>query len=195
MLRRAPRTTRGGIGPGWCHEPGRMLRNEPGPMSRRHEPGPMLVIGPDLRAEPGRMAIGCWTKDPFSTSDTLSYYNCIIAPTLPNCSDFETTKMQFRKYMSTKQVNVLNSSLRFSMFTYMIAWPIALQRCCFSFPSSSLSYSVSWLSLWFAIAICNIFPYISYICLFADYLSLNNIAFYKSFTIAKGSGTSGLNAC
>jgi hypothetical protein len=29
----------------------------------------MPVIDPDLQAEPGQMAFGCWTKDPFSTSE------------------------------------------------------------------------------------------------------------------------------
>jgi hypothetical protein len=58
----------GGIGPDLCHKPGSILRNKPGPATKRNEPGPMPVIGPDLRAEPGQMAFGCWTKDPFSTS-------------------------------------------------------------------------------------------------------------------------------
>jgi hypothetical protein len=46
-----------------------MPRNEPGPAPKRHELGPMPVIGPDLQAEPGQMAFVSWTKDPFSTSD------------------------------------------------------------------------------------------------------------------------------
>jgi hypothetical protein len=49
-------------------QPGPMLRNEPGPTSRRHEPGPRPVIGLYWPAKPGQMAFKCWTKDPFSTS-------------------------------------------------------------------------------------------------------------------------------
>jgi hypothetical protein len=55
----------GGIGPGSCHEPGRMLRNEPGQISRRHKPRPRPVIGPDLQAEPGQMAFGYWTRQTY----------------------------------------------------------------------------------------------------------------------------------
>jgi hypothetical protein len=58
----------GGIGPGSCHKPGPIPRNEPGPAPKRHEPGPMSVIGPHWRAELGQMIFGCWTKDPFFTS-------------------------------------------------------------------------------------------------------------------------------
>jgi hypothetical protein len=112
--------------------------------------------------------------------------NCITTPTLPNCSDFGSTKMLFWKYKSKKQENVLNSSHQFTMFTYMIAWHVALQSCCFSFPSSSLSYSVLWLSLWFAIAICNIFSCIFYICLLTDYLSSNTILFYLPVDLMQG---------
>jgi hypothetical protein len=57
----------GGIGPGSCHKPGPIHRNEPGPAPKRHEPGPMPVIGPDLPTEPGQMVFVSWTKDPFST--------------------------------------------------------------------------------------------------------------------------------
>jgi hypothetical protein len=64
----------GSIGPDSCHKPGSIPQNEPGPAPKRHEPGPMPVIGPDLPTEPGHMAFVSWTKDPFSTS--ASQPNC-----------------------------------------------------------------------------------------------------------------------
>ena len=68
----APLVPRGrieGIRPGSCHEPGPLLRNEPGRLPRPDEPGPLTGIGPDWAFELGRMAFGGWTKAPFSTSD------------------------------------------------------------------------------------------------------------------------------
>jgi hypothetical protein len=46
MLRREPRATLGGIGPGLCHKPGPNLQNELGLTTKRHKLGPMSVIGP-----------------------------------------------------------------------------------------------------------------------------------------------------
>jgi dolichyl-phosphate-mannose--protein O-mannosyl transferase len=101
--------------------------------------------------------------------------NCIIAPTLPNCSDFETTKMLFWKYRSKKNKRMCSTPLTDLLCLHIWLPDMLLFKAVVSHSKTVLSYSVLWLSLWFAVTICNIFSCIFYICLFTDYLSSNTI--------------------
>jgi hypothetical protein len=113
--------------------------------------------------------------------------NCIIAPTLPNCSDFETTKMLFWKYRSKKNKRVCSTPLTDLLCLHIWLPDMLLFKAVVSHSKAVLSLIACYgclfdLPLLYAIY----FPVFS--------TSAYSLTTYHQILYVKGGGTSGLNA-